>query len=98
MDAAGPASLLPAIMAANARPGAETILVPNGTIRPTTAGADKDAAWGDLDIRSDLAIQGRGHLGATIDGNALESPPPRVPLIAARPERRRAGRRSARAR
>ena len=55
MDAAGHASLLPAIMAANARPGADTILVPNGTIRLTIAGADEDAARGDLDSRLDLA-------------------------------------------
>jgi hypothetical protein len=91
MDAAGHASLLSAIMAANARPGADTILVPNGTIRLTVAGADEDAARGDLDIRGDLAIQGRGHVGTTIDGNALESPPPRVPHDR-RPARRRSSR------
>ena len=95
IDAAGHASLLSAIMAANAPPGADTILVPNGTIRLTIAGGDEDAARGDLDIRGDLAIQGRGHVGTTIDGNAPESLPPRVPsMIAARPDVARAGRRS----
>jgi hypothetical protein len=72
-DAQGHVSLRSAIMAANALPGADTILLPNGTLKLTIAGAGEDAAArGDLDIRGDLTIQGRGHTGTVIDGNGLD--------------------------
>jgi hypothetical protein len=60
-DTTGHISLRSAIMAANAQPGADTILLPSGIFRLTIAGASEDvAASGDLDILSDLTIQGRG--------------------------------------
>ena len=44
-------SLREAVIAANAQPGADTIIVPAGTYKLTTAGSDEDmAATGDLDI------------------------------------------------
>ena len=72
-DAQGHISLRSAIMAANARPGADTILLPNGTFKLTIPGAGEDAAaTGDLDIRGDITITGRGHTGTVIDGNRLD--------------------------
>jgi hypothetical protein len=72
-DAAGHISLRSAIMAANAQPGADTILLPSGIFRLTIAGAGEDAAAsGDLDILSDLTIQGRGPNSTIIDGNGLD--------------------------
>jgi hypothetical protein len=75
MDAAGHALLLPAITAANARPGAETILVPNGTIRLTIAGADEDAARGDLDSRLDLAPPTADRAGPGCPSVSPRTPP-----------------------
>ena len=72
-DAQGHISLRSAIMAANAQPGADTILLPTGFFRLTIAGTGEDAAArGDLDIRSDITIQGRGTSGTIIDGNGLD--------------------------
>ncbi len=72
-DAAGHISLRSAIMAANAQPGADTIMLPNGTFRLTIAGRSEDAAAkGDLDIKSDITIQGKGHTATVIDGNSLD--------------------------
>jgi hypothetical protein len=72
-DAAGHISLRSAIMAANAQPGADTILLPSGVFRLTIAGAGEDAAASaDLDILSDLTIQGRGPNSTIIDGNGLD--------------------------
>src|SRR4051812_17951417 len=69
-DAQGHISLRSAIMAANAHPGADTILLPNGTFKLTIAGTGEDAAAkGDLDIRGDLNIQGKGHVNTVVDGN-----------------------------
>ena len=48
-DAAGQISLRSAIQAANAKPNADTIIVPAGTYNLTLTGAnDGDAASGDL--------------------------------------------------
>jgi hypothetical protein len=72
-DATGHISLRSAIMAANAQPGADTILLPNGLFKITIAGTGEDAAAkGDLDVRGDLTITGRGHTGTIIDGNSLD--------------------------
>src|SRR4051812_6001997 len=72
-DATGHVSLRSAIMAANAHPGADAINLPNGPFRITIAGTGEDAAArGDLDIRGDVTITGRGHAGTVIDGNALD--------------------------
>src|SRR5262249_44141337 len=51
-DSSGHVSLRSAIQAANAKPNADTIIVPQGTITLTIAGTNEDnAATGDLDIR-----------------------------------------------
>ncbi len=72
-DAMGHISLRSAIMAANARPGADTIMLPSGTFRLTIPGRSEDAgAKGDLDIKGDLTIQGQGHIASIIDGNGLD--------------------------
>ena len=50
-DASGHISLRSAIMAADAKPNADTIIVPAGMFTLTLAGAGEDAAaTGDLDI------------------------------------------------
>jgi hypothetical protein len=55
-----------AIMAANANPGADTIMLPSKTYTLTIVGADEDnSATGDLDIAEDLKIDGAG-AGQTI--------------------------------
>src|SRR5262249_45057481 len=52
---------------------ADTILLPNGTFKLTIAGTGEDAAArGDLDIKGDVTIQGRGHTGTIVDGNGLD--------------------------
>ena len=52
-DAAGDISLRSAIQAANAKPNADTIIVPAGTYNLTLPGANDDnAASGDLDIKT----------------------------------------------
>ena len=72
-DSTGHISLRSAIMAANAQPGADTIMLPNGTFRLTIAGKiDDSGVKGDLDVHSDLTIQGRGHTGTIVDGNGLD--------------------------
>src|SRR5262245_29565344 len=70
-DATGQISLRSAIMAANAHPGADSIRLPVGVYKLTLPGANEDGgASGDLDITSDLTINGSGN--SVIDGNALD--------------------------
>ena len=46
---------------------------PTALFKITIAGTGEDAAAkGDLDIRGDLTITGRGHTGTIIDGNSLD--------------------------
>ena len=72
-DSAGHVSLRSAIMAANARPNSDTIVLPAGTFTLTIAGANEDnAATGDLDIRGNLTIKGEGAGKTVIDANALD--------------------------
>jgi fibronectin-binding autotransporter adhesin len=72
-DASGHISLRSAIQAANARPNADTITVPAGTITLTIAGANEDnAATGDLDIRGSVTIKGKGAGSTVIDGKNLD--------------------------
>ena len=72
-DATGHISLRSAIMAANAKPDADTINLPNGLFKITIAGTGEDAAAkGDLDLKGDLTITGRGHTGTIIDGSGLD--------------------------
>ena len=71
-DASGHISLRSAIMAADAKPNADTIIVPAGTFKLTLGGAgeDHDAA-GDLDITGNLSIKGKG-ASTIVDGNNLD--------------------------
>jgi hypothetical protein len=72
-DAMGHISLRSAIMAANAQPGADTIMLPSGTFGLTIPGRFENAgAKGDLDINGDLTIRGQGHTATIIDGNGLD--------------------------
>jgi CSLREA domain-containing protein len=63
-------SLREAITAANNLVGADTITAPAGTYTLTIAGAGEDAnATGDLDIRSDVTINGAGASSAIIQAS-----------------------------
>ena len=65
-------SLRSAILAANAAPGPDTVLVPAGLYRLTLGGANEDAGLvGDLDVVDDLTITGTAG-STTIDGNGLD--------------------------
>jgi hypothetical protein len=72
-DAAGHISLRSAIMAANAKPNADMIILPKGTFELTLAGAGEDNyATGDLDIKGNLTIKGKNAASTIIDGNKLD--------------------------
>ena len=69
----GAGSLRAAIIAANARPGADTIRLPAGIYNLTLAGAGEDqAATGDLDITDQLTIRGAGAATTVIDAGGLD--------------------------
>ncbi len=71
-DASGHISLRSAIEAANSRPNADTILLPSGTIKLTIGGANEDnAATGDLDIKGNVTIKGKGASSTIVDGNSI---------------------------
>jgi len=59
----GQLSLRSAIMAANARPNSDTIILPAGTFTLT---------MGELDIHANLTIKGKGAGATIIDGNSLD--------------------------
>src|SRR5258705_13432535 len=62
-------SLREAIVAANAHPGADVILLKAGTYALTRSGAGEDAAaFGDLDILDDVTLLGDGAQSTLIDG------------------------------
>jgi hypothetical protein len=66
-------SLRAAIIAANATPGENTIVLPAGNYALTLAGANEDlAATGDLDITNHLKIVGAGADATIIDGGYLD--------------------------
>ena len=66
-------SLREAIIAANAAPGADTIILPAGIYTLAIAGAgDNVAATGDLDITDDLTLTGDGAATTIIDGGTLD--------------------------
>lgn len=66
-------SLREAIIAANAAAGTDTVVVPAGTYTLSIAGASEDAAAsGDLDITSNMTIQGAGANLTIIDGADLD--------------------------
>jgi CSLREA domain-containing protein len=64
-------SLREAVIAANANPGADIIIVPAGTYTLTINGAGEEAAaTGDLDITGDLVIRGSGANDTIIQAGA----------------------------
>jgi hypothetical protein len=68
-------SLRAAILAANATPGDNTIILPAGDYQLTLAGAGEaagDGTTGDLDIQGNLTIQGDGSDTTTIDALRLD--------------------------
>jgi len=69
----GNCSLREAIIAANAVAGDDTITVPAGIYTLTIAGPSEDAAaTGDLDLTSNITINGVGAGATIIDGGALD--------------------------
>lgn len=72
-DASGQISLRSAIQAANAKPNADTIIVPSGTFTLTIPGANEtNGATGDLDINSNVTIKGKGSGSTIIDANNID--------------------------
>ena len=72
-DATGHISLRSAVQAANAKPNADTIIVPGGTFTLTIAGANEDnAATGDLDINGNVTIKGKGAGVTVVDANNID--------------------------
>jgi CSLREA domain-containing protein len=71
-DADGKCTLRAAIMQANFSSDADTILLPPGIYQLTRAGDDDNALVGDLDILTDLTIQGAGPNLTIVDGNGGE--------------------------
>ena len=72
-DASGNVSLRSAIMAADANPSSDTIVLPAGTFNLTIAPTGGDgSASGDLDIAANLTIKGRTTGQTVIDGNSLD--------------------------
>src|SRR5262249_37044145 len=66
-------SLRSAIMAADARSGSSSIIVPAGTYTLTIPGANEDAsATGDLDLSGKIKIKGAGATSTAVDGNQLD--------------------------
>jgi hypothetical protein len=66
-------SLRGAILAANANPGADTIMLPANTYTLTITGRGEDvAATGDLDITGDVTIVGAGAPTTIIDGGGID--------------------------
>ena len=75
--APGDCSLREAIIAANVTPGADVILVPDGTYTLTIPGAGEDgAATGDLDITDDVTVVGASRNGTIIQGGSSSPVPP----------------------
>jgi len=72
-DTTGHISLRSAIMAADAKPNADTIIVPAGTFALTIGGTGEDNdATGDLDITGNLTLKGKGAGTTIIDGNDID--------------------------
>lgn len=66
-------SLREAVLAANASPGEDVILLHAGVYRLTLTGAGENAAaTGDLDITDDLVLIGDGASSTILDGNAAD--------------------------
>lgn len=72
-DAFGQCSLRAAIQETNAVPGAQRIVLPEGTYALTLPGRFEDAAaMGDLDISDHLILHGAGDALTHIDGGSLD--------------------------
>ena len=72
-DASGNVSLRSAIMAANANPKSDTIILPAGTFDLTIPPTGGDGSTnGDLDILANLTIQGSTKGQTVIDGGSLD--------------------------
>jgi CSLREA domain-containing protein len=65
-------TLRAAVMEANALPGADSIVLPDGDYVFSIPGNDDAAATGDLDITSEVAINGTAANYVTIDASALD--------------------------
>jgi CSLREA domain-containing protein len=66
-------SLREAVIAANASPGNDTVVVPAGTYELSLGGRDEDgAASGDLDITDPLTIEGASTDGTILDGGLID--------------------------
>jgi CSLREA domain-containing protein len=73
VDAAdGKLSLREAISAANANPGADTVIVPAGVYRIALPGADDVNAAGDFDVTGSTVFRGAGAGNTVIDGQRLD--------------------------
>ena len=69
----GDCTLRAAVLAANANPGADTIVVGTGHYRLTIAGAgEDDGAKGDLDVTETVTIRGAGSGQTTIDAAGID--------------------------
>lgn len=72
-DAFGNCSLRAAIMEANALPGRDTIVLPEGVFFLTLKSTQEDKSLdGDLDVVSNMTIQGAGRDLTIIDGNQVD--------------------------
>lgn len=69
---AGTCTLRAAVQQANASDGADAIVMPGGDYTLAIAGADEQAARGDLDITDDLTISGVPTATVTIDAAQLD--------------------------
>lgn len=70
----GRCSLRAAVQEANASPGPDTIVLPNGVlrlIRGSQTGASATAALDDLNVEGDLTIAGQGAANTVIDVNGI---------------------------
>jgi len=66
-------SLREAIIAANASPGEDIVILPTGTYTLNIAGTDEDgSATGDLDITDHLTIKGESAANTIIDGAEID--------------------------
>src|SRR6185295_7811037 len=65
-------SLREAVLAANAKPGDDVILLRPGVYLLSLAGNEDLGATGDLDVQDDLVIVGAGAASTILDGNGLD--------------------------
>jgi CSLREA domain-containing protein len=66
-------SLREAIIAANANPGFDTVIIPAGTFTMSIAGIGEEAALtGDFDVTDDALVQGAGRDQTIVDGDFVD--------------------------